>query len=118
MYENMNNKIARSIKIFGNIIGVCGVIAGFYTLIIGTDSTYEIVDDLYYEIDIWPILSSAFSITLQYIIIMFIFWALAEIIELLSVIKANTTNQVELTAQGNNITPNNMSSSDTSVSEN
>ncbi|WP_426350644.1 hypothetical protein ACPWSR_05215 [Alloiococcus sp. CFN-8] len=116
MYENMNNKIARSIKIFGNLIGVFGVIAGFYTLIVGADSAYAIVD-VYESVDIGAIFISAFSTALEYIIIMFIFWGLAEIIELLSVIKANTTNQVELTAQGNNITPDNISTSDTSVSE-
>ena len=114
MYENMNNKIARSIKIFGNIIGVCGVIAGFYTWIIGADSIHTIDS----EITVVGVFIASFISALEYIIAMFIFWGLAEIIELLSVIKANTTNQVELTAQGNNITPNNMSSSDTSVSEN
>ncbi|MGM9973921.1 MAG: hypothetical protein ACI33K_07775, partial [Clostridiaceae bacterium] len=100
MYENMNNKIARSIKIFGNIMGGFGIISGFYTLIIGGESIYD-------GVGVGAIFIAGINAALDYIVVMFIFWALAEIIELLSVIKANTTNQVELTAQGNNITPNN-----------
>ena len=94
MYENMNNKIARLIKITGNILGIVGVILGIITMV----NEAEFVIDGEGGVLIFL---NGLSVIFYYIVIMFVFWGLAEIIELLSVIKANTTNQVELSSQKN-----------------